>query len=1111
MPRWRRTFWGFLLTLAAFWLYQALAAPWLEPQAQWHTNASTVSDQQYEAAQKEAERLEPYQYLFPEGSWERQKPILLESAGTMFLLESYENLRDGRIKLSRCSLVFLPDGEVDFINPQKRILILQAPEGAILEFDQPIDLQRAKVGKLIGGVLAGNVIIRGTPSRPGGDDALIAQTSNVSMNEEQMWTEAPVQASLGPHRLAGRGMMLRFLPAPAATGKQRGPRVGGIESFSLATEVRMLLQPGQGGFLPGDRERSTAAAGIQPPSHLAPVEPPLEIRCQGEFLFHMVQRLATFQDQVTVLRLFPNQPADQLTAEWLQVEFQARQKSPAAVAPASATASNGTANPSTALEPRAIHARGRPVAIRAPSSQLNLDAEAIQYDLLTGRVALDGEREVHVVQGQNEYHGRGVTYEPGPTGGLGRLAATGPGVFKAINPDPARGKLEIEFARSLKMRPHERNQVISILGNARVASSTFGELTGAEIHFWLWEQPVNSRAKTTQLPPVGQGGGISAGLLGNAGTVNALPDRLLATGHVNFRTPQITGQTERLEAWFDTVSPVKNRQPSSTPDSSSPPRIVPIQTNAVPPGPVRQTVGYPPDAASPLAGLPHNPPAQPPESRYDVRGELIRVQFTAASGQQALEDITIDNGVRLQEFSTDGQATRGLAIIGDHLEVLRATAPTAEMTVTGKPALVSARGLESQGDIIKLLRGENRVWIDGVGRVKLPPGGGRNILAPGVAGQPVTPANNTPPLPTNAEPIVIDFARGLNFDGQVIAITGDVLVTMKSQRTNASRSLNRPTNLPATSAAVSSPQNQPLITETRTLRTQRVAVKLTERINFQELNSGSALLSREIVPSGGNQSNQPEFPLAEQPAEAATTQVETVTCDQGVVVETREDDAGGNALSWQQLRAESAILNQITGEIQGTGPGELISLRQGRPALPNAAGTRTSPADASTGLQYLHIDYRRGFQGNLLRRFVSFDNQILAVTGPVAGWTEKLDPNYPERLGPQGMVLNCDRLIVAEAPTSTAAGAATVELQAVGNTIVEGAAYTARAYRLTYAQAKDQLVLEGDGRTDAEVNYQAQAGGKLSRAAAARLMFWPGTNRVDISEARMVDLSQLGQ
>ena len=44
--------------------------------------------------------------------------------------------------------------------------------------------------------------------------------------------------------------------------------------------------------------------------------------------------------------------------------------------------------------------------------------------------------------------------------------------------------------------------------------------------------------------------------------------------------------------------------------------------------------------------------------------------------------------------------------------------------------------------------------------------------------------------------------------------------------------------------------------------------------------------------------------------------------------------------------------------------------------------------------------------------------------------------------------------------------------------------FTARAARISYDQKKDLLILEGDGRTDAELYRQLTPGGAVSKAAA---------------------------
>jgi hypothetical protein len=71
--------------------------------------------------------------------------------------------------------------------------------------------------------------------------------------------------------------------------------------------------------------------------------------------------------------------------------------------------------------------------------------------------------------------------------------------------------------------------------------------------------------------------------------------------------------------------------------------------------------------------------------------------------------------------------------------------------------------------------------------------------------------------------------------------------------------------------------------------------------------------------------------------------------------------------------------------------------------------------------------------------------------------------------------------------------------------VVEGKTFTARGHRVTYSEAKDLLVLEGDGRTDAQLFQQARPGASTSQTAARKIMFWPKTRRVQIDDIRFID------
>ena len=81
---------------------------------------------------------------------------------------------------------------------------------------------------------------------------------------------------------------------------------------------------------------------------------------------------------------------------------------------------------------------------------------------------------------------------------------------------------------------------------------------------------------------------------------------------------------------------------------------------------------------------------------------------------------------------------------------------------------------------------------------------------------------------------------------------------------------------------------------------------------------------------------------------------------------------------------------------------------------------------------------------------------------------------------------------------------------ATGNTVVDGRTFTAQARRLSYVEAKDLIVLEGDGRTDAHLWRQLQIGGQRSHAVARKILYWRRDNRIEGNDIRFLDVSQVG-
>ena len=172
-----------------------------------------------------------------------------------------------------------------------------------------------------------------------------------------------------------------------------------------------------------------------------------------------------------------------------------------------------------------------------------------------------------------------------------------------------------------------------------------------------------------------------------------------------------------------------------------------------------------------------------------------------------------------------------------------------------------------------------------------------------------------------------------------------------------------------------------------------------------------------------------------------------------------------------------------------------------------ACGPRSSnvPSDELT---CVHVRFQGFLDGNIHRRQVTFHDRVRAAYAPVDNWMARLESDDPAVLGPRSVVMHSDELSVYDmAPPNSNSQA--MEFMAAGNVVVEGTIFTARAARISYAQIKDLLILEGDGRTDAELYRQLVPGGKAMRSTAQKIFFWPNSNRAYIDGAHSLEFNQM--
>ena len=220
-------------------------------------------------------------------------------------------------------------------------------------------------------------------------------------------------------------------------------------------------------------------------------------------------------------------------------------------------------------------------------------------------------------------------------------------------------------------------------------------------------------------------------------------------------------------------------------------------------------------------------------------------------------------------------------------------------------------------------------------------------------------------------------------------------------------------------------------------------------------------------------------------AQQRRTEIEQIECFEGVQAEFQQRDATG-VTSKQWLELESIAVNQLSGDIQGTGPGELESMHLSNSSNPMGQFSSTDGRHRRSGqrLGYLYVDFRRGVRGNLHHREIRVTGDARAVYGPVDSWEQKLKISLRGTPGPETIWITSDELGVAEshmARRSRQSGMEPVELSARGNVTIEGpyrqtGTFTARADRADYDQIKSMIILEGIENRFAQLHLQEYVG-----------------------------------
>lgn len=1033
-----------LLVLTSSWAAYALAvAPWIEPPPVKRREVQPRSEPLKPTPQTQADLLA----LFPEGDWVRDetKVKVIETEQATLLIQEYLPTEEGQLELRPCTIIFYATGNQAADAKQspdgkkgRRPIVLRA-NGALLEFDNPLDLSKSQFGELEKGTLAGPITIYSPPTTPDSRDELHLTTRHVRLDRSRIYTPHEVEFRYGESRGSGRDLTIALLNEPADPSQPAKAKQSGVQSITLARLDQLHLAGGGQGLLGTELTKGR--------KDQAAAEAPVELTCQGPFTFDVVAQRARFEDAVEVLRLTPGAPADRLRCDQLLLEFASGNAVPA---PDQAASPNLAASPDSPLAGRLqrLVALGRPAVMESPSAAVRASAASLEYAPLNRRITLKPEDEqrpgrkvtqVSLQQQDQHFIARELQFEMADGGRLGKLWAGGPGELKmlqktgdAVQPIVAR------WDQSLNVRPDGGNQAISLVGAASVTLESRGRFDADELHLWVLEVPaaqngnpsmaaVSSNGPSPALasPPSGQATG------NNPGRTTIVPHRLLASGNARLSSPQLDLDTPRLEAWF-IHRPPSASGPAPATASQTPPTVPRPQAPPLTPQapPLTSQASSLAPHASPPPGI-AEPALPPPLQKFKVTSDLVQMQVVAAGQEMKLEDLTLAGRAVVDEVRTPEIGQEPIHIAGKSIELRRGTSPEATIQVTGQPAEVAGRGLYLTSTRIHLHQGSNRLWIDAPGEATFPIPAGDNtgLGLPALETSPQSPPGVPRAQPSEPQPpqkMHVQWEEQLDFDGLTMRLSGDVRCR----------------------------------TATQLAYSRKLEASLSKRISFAS--------------TGVRGQQQPELAQLHLAGDVA--------------VKNWGKDQRGEQNSLDQLHVPDLTIDRTTGRLHASGPGWFNTVRRsdassgfGQSPLPGAQGPQQPPAvplaaappGDNSPLTSIHIDFVQGIEGDLNQHTITFVGHVHTTYSPTSDFNAVIVAKRHDDLGERGVLMTSDRLRI---DVLSEFGTRWIEMNASGNTHVEGRSFTVQAASVRYNSAKEVLTIEGDGRADAHLWWQSAPG-----------------------------------
>ena len=967
--------------------------------------------------------------------WAADAAYQARTANTFIYAETWEPVKQtGEIRFKPFAVILVRESEP---GKEEAEPLVVAAESALLRFAEKLDFDKPnpQLGRLVGGVLEGAVTIRG-------DNNLSVEGRNFVFSEAacKVTSDHPVSFTHGMNRGQGIGLELDLIPGTGPVDPDK-PHISGIRTVRLVRDVVMHLT-------------SDTLAKQEDPQQADRKVENVRIKCAGQFEYLIEGHVATFQNQVDVLRPTGNEQYDNLQCDLLTLIFESTPKAgdPAVAAatppgtpaaPAAPPVVPPVAPPATPVKGalgdnltfRRMRAEGKEVLLSSQRSDFRARMAELTYDMQNRVVALRDAKQVQVVQALNDIQCPEITVVHDQPGKIVSVVCRGAGRFNSYAADKqqpgVRGPLAFsaEWLRQLRKYPDPETGLDIVEFEQQALLSQPGQmvLEGNIVKIWLTPDGQRTLSGT---PDTGDEKGQPV-----------QPKRLLALDKVAFASPEVVGETERLEIWFEEGRLADMPRPQAAVRSRF--RLQPTALRrAVPQTVPGRQIGFMAVDDRLVAQVPAQnvsrgpnqspPPATPRAPReakppMHVSADLIRVRTLRHDNKTEVAEIWNEGKVKVTQARDPGEPP--MSIDGDRLHLLNYPDDKQIVQVVGTPAHIRDRGMEIEGADINLDRGRNFAHVDGAGVLRMP-------VKQSLDGKALK----------EAQMLDVWWKEQMQFDGHIARFFVDVRATMGENRMSC----------------------------------QEMHVTLSDRVSFSQKEMG------------------------EQKAE-----ISMIFCQDTVDVENFEYKE--NRLTGiQRAHAFEFTLNQLTGDTTASGPGTLTFWRRGNGK--RAGFSPTAAVQANKPLQteqidweYTRIDFAGNMRGNMKQRKTSFFERVRIVYGPVNRSTDVIDEDH---LPKDGGWMRCDRLDLHQHKQTTTTDGY-VDMMGTGNSELDGrtaeGSFHALADVISYDQSKGLYVLRSAGTRKATIWRQEKAGAPTSHNVAQRMEFNPSLRTLKLDRGYGLD------